>query len=92
MSSIKDQIRAEIDRRYEENRGRARYNDYYRGMNDGLDHLEQFLDTLPEQPVEGLEEAAEEYGKRQGLELKPFAIKFFKAGAEWMKAKMEGKI
>lgn len=44
-------IKTEIDRRYEENRERARYDDYYRGMNDGLDHLEQFLDTLPEQPV-----------------------------------------
>lgn len=49
--NIKEQIRKEIDRRYEENRERARYDDYYRGMNDGLDHLETFLDSLPEQPV-----------------------------------------
>lgn len=31
-----------------------------------------------------LDEAAEEFGKRQGIELKPFAKKYFKAGAEWM--------
>lgn len=32
-----------------------------------------------------LEEAANKFGIRQGVELKPFAIKFFKAGAEWQK-------
>jgi len=49
-------IRAEIDRRYEENREKARYDDYYRGMNDGLDHLEQFIDSQPdEQPNKDLE-------------------------------------
>ena len=32
-----------------------------------------------------LEEAAEDYGIRQGAELKPFAIKYFKAGAKWQK-------
>jgi len=42
-------IRAEIDRRYEENRVWARYDDYYRGMNDGLDHLEQFINSLSEE-------------------------------------------
>ena len=31
-----------------------------------------------------IDEAAEEYGKRQGSELRPFGTKFFKAGAEWM--------
>jgi hypothetical protein len=50
MNTI-EKIRAEIDRRYEENREKARYDDYYRGMNDGLDHFEQFLDTLSEEPV-----------------------------------------
>lgn len=60
MSNIKELIRAEIDRRYEENREKARYDDYYRGMNDGLDHFEQFLDTMsdePEQPTRGYDEA-----------------------------------
>lgn len=38
---------------------------------------------------EDLEEAAKEFGIRQGVELKPFAIKFFKAGAEWQKQQME---
>lgn len=31
-----------------------------------------------------VDEAAEEYGKRQGVEDKPFAIRHFKAGAKWM--------
>ena len=35
-----------------------------------------------------LEDAAEDYGIRQGAELKPFAIKFFKAGAKWQKQQM----
>lgn len=43
---------------------------------------------LVEEPVgEDLEEAAENYGARQGAELKPFAIKYFKAGAKWQKEK-----
>ena len=49
--SIIDKIRAELNRRYEENREKARYDDYYRGMNDGLDKLEQFLDILQEEPL-----------------------------------------
>ena len=32
---------------------------------------------------EEIEQTANIYGCRQGLELKPFGIKFFKAGAEW---------
>lgn len=39
-------IRAEIERRHEENREKARYDDYYHGINDGLDSFESFLDTL----------------------------------------------
>lgn len=31
-----------------------------------------------------LDAVAEEFGKRQGIELAPFAKKFFKSGAEWM--------
>ena len=59
---VKELIRAEIDKRYEENREKARYDDYYRGMNDGLDHFEQFLDTLPDEPVsDDLEKAADDY-------------------------------
>lgn len=33
---------------------------------------------------DNLDEAAEEFGKRQGIELAPFAKKFFKRGAEWL--------
>ena len=35
-------------------------------------------------PPSNLDEAAEEFGKRQGIELAPFGRKIFKAGAEWM--------
>ena len=44
-----------------------------------------------------IEDAAEDFGKRQGLELRPFANKFFIAGAKWdreqmMKEAVEGEI
>lgn len=55
QTELLNTIRTHIDQQYEGNREKARYDDYYRGMNDGLDKLEQFLDTLPEQPVEGLD-------------------------------------
>lgn len=42
--------------------------------------IENYRPSLPS----NLDEAAEEFGKRQGVELAPFAKKFFKAGAEWM--------
>ena len=35
-----------------------------------------------------IEEAAEDYGLRQGAELKPFATKFFKTGAQWYEQQM----
>ena len=52
---------------------------------------------LKEQPSlpSDIDEAAEEFGKRQGVELAPFAKKFFKAGAEWMAGqfqKIEGDL
>ena len=59
--SIKEQIRAEIERLY--GKYKEKYDDtklpYCEGLIDGLDLVEQFLDTLPEQPVEGLEEEIE---------------------------------
>lgn len=53
-----EQLKAEIDKRYAEYRAKMKTDDftYYEGMADALDLFEQFLDTLPEQPVEGLEE------------------------------------
>jgi len=36
-----------------------------------------------------LERAAEEFGKRQGIELAPFARKFFIAGTKWQKEQDE---
>lgn len=38
--------------------------------------------------TKSLDDAAEAYGKRQGLEDKPYAIKYFKAGAEWRDAQI----
>ena len=50
-----------------------------------LDYIESYINIISrEQPSSSdLDEAAEEFGKRAGLELKPFARKYFKAGAEW---------
>lgn len=46
-----------------------------------------------QEPVsEDLEEASEEYGIRQGVELRPFATKFFKDGAEWQKQQDQSTI
>lgn len=45
--------------------------------------------NLQEPVSEELEEASKEYGIRQGAELRPFATKFFKAGAKWQKEQFE---
>lgn len=51
--------------------------------------LKEFINSLPaEQPSEDLEEAANLYANKQGLELKPFARRFFIAGAQWQKEQM----
>lgn len=44
------------------------------------ERLERLQPYLPS----NLDEAAEEFGKRQGLELAPFGRKFVKAGAKWL--------
>lgn len=76
-----DRLRAEIDKRYAEYRAKMKTDDftYYEGMADALDLFEQFLDTLLEQPVKGLDEAAENIYKT------PFGTRAedFIAGAEW---------
>lgn len=65
---------------------------YTQGLIDALDLAEQVIDTLPEQPVEGLEEAAEKYFYSRwsdgSLDIKDDVIADFIAGAEWMKSKM----
>ena len=51
-------------------------------------NLIETIEYLQKEPVsEELEEASKEYGIRQGAELRPFATKFFKAGANWQKEK-----
>ena len=71
----KETIRAEIDKRYAEYRAKMKTDDftYYEGMADALDHLKQFLDTIPEQSVsdchelkKGLEEEIHDYMFRLG--------------------------
>ena len=52
-----------------------------------------WLDTLEEEPIEGLDEAAREYASEQSfywIRENPYTSQeyAFKAGAEWMKAKM----
>jgi transcriptional regulator with XRE-family HTH domain len=83
-----EQIKAEIERltevtgyalsEYENGRRSAMY--------DIRKQLTEYINSLPaEHPSEELEEAANIYANKQGLELKPFAIKFFKSGAQWQK-------
>lgn len=55
-------------------------------MYDIRKQLIEYINSLPaEQPGEELEEAADIYANKQGLELKPFARMFFIAGAQWQK-------
>lgn len=57
-----------------------------------LSNVQRTVKDWKEEPIsEDLEEASEEYGIRQGAELRPFATKFFKAGAKWQKGKMMAK-
>jgi hypothetical protein len=51
--------------------------------------LKNKINSIPdEKPSEDLEEAANLYATKQGLELKPFARRFFIAGANWQKEQM----
>ena len=43
-----DVIKAELDKKWKEYDSKAKGDPYYRGMADGLDVFEQFLDTLPD--------------------------------------------
>ena len=63
METLKNTIRAEINRRYAEYRAKMKTDDftYYEGMADALDLFEQFIDSLLKQPVEGLEAEIERY-------------------------------
>lgn len=91
--NIKEQIRAEIERLCEIDYP-CDTNEQAIGFYDALDRIEDFLDTLPEQPVEGLEEAAEAHtffaANQPGQEWETHDVTdAFKAGAEWMKSKYE---
>ena len=83
--SIKDQIRAEIDKRYAEYRAKMKTDDftYYEGMADALDLFEQFLDTLPEQPVE-YPTSTEMIAEWENNELPMLREKDFRGDAERM--------
>ena len=83
--NIKDQIRAEIDKRYAEYRAKMKTDDftYYEGMADALDLFEQFLDTLPEQPVE-YPTSTEMIAEWENNELPMLREKDFRGDAERM--------
>jgi hypothetical protein len=82
-----EQIKAEIERRMKKNQQDATESGAGAFYEDR--ELLSFINSLPaEQPSEDLEEAANIYANKQGLELKPFAIKFFKSGAQWQKEQM----
>jgi len=61
--NIKEQIRAEIDKRYAEYRAKMKTDDftYYEGMADALDLFEQYIDTFPEHQEVDLEKEIDEY-------------------------------
>ena len=89
----KELIKQEIERRIKQLPEETEHKPLkavYGGIAYELIKLLRFIDSLPEEPAsEDLEEAANEFGIRQGVELKPFAIKFFTAGAEWQKQQMK---
>ena len=96
----KDQIRAEIERRLKRE-NEILWNAKRRGTYPSpsceynlltLTSLRDFIDSLPEQPVEGLEEATHNYvvNIRLGYprvmdETDKYIYNAFKAGALWMK-------
>ena len=75
MSSIKDQIRQEIERRKQSLRAGICNPDAFTRKqklemlvaSEELDRLNRFLDTLTEEPDKSLEEAAEEYADKHGF-------------------------
>ena len=84
----KQKILAEIERLYCEEAEKYDTSQEI-GAKRILDELSKFINSLPaEQPSEDLEEAANLYANKQGLELKPFARRFFIAGAQWQKEQM----
>lgn len=104
--SIKDQIRAEIERLIRMNQTK---NGFPAGTNCAIrietcEHLISFLDSLQQEPPgEGLEEAAYKYTNSEAAKsvgrawLQRDVRLSFIAGAEWQKAKMleeavEGKV
>ena len=88
-----EQIKSEIERRrvkYKEliSKSFGVEQEYFKGMAVVADEMMLFINSLPEKPSEDLEEAANIYANKQGLELKPFARRFFIAGANWQKEQL----
>ena len=98
MTTIEN-IRAEVERLYA--KYKAKYDEnrlpYCEGLIDGLDLVEQFLDTLEAEAPEGLKEAANTIPLKLLTENKEsytfdstgmrFPKDCFKAGAKWMEEK-----
>lgn len=91
--NIIDQIKAEIERQYSQNFNKAtewegkedrhNYGVWYEGKVEALRRVLEFLDTLKEQPCEGLEEAAKQYVEKMRFSSIQSFEGAFKAGAEW---------
>ena len=83
-----EQIKAEIEKRFNEYSTSIlkHYDACIEAKALELGKILTIINSFPEEFVsEDLERASEEFAIRQGIELKPFAKKFFKAGADWQK-------
>lgn len=86
-----EKIKADIDRLQETTMDENRnfLSSYHEGIFDGLSMIENFIDSLEEEPVSNdLEEAAVEAFKHIVDSDKNNFLEIFKAGAEWQKEKM----
>lgn len=89
-----EQLKAELDKRYAEYRTKMKTDDftYYEGMADALDLFEQYIDTFPEQPVEGLEEEITRYLREEcSSDNEPSVSEIARHFAEWGRKDKEDK-
>lgn len=86
-----EKIKAEIDRLQETTMDENRnfLSSYYQGVFDGLSLIDNFIDSIEEEPVSNdLEEAAKNYEEDAIFYAARRISDYFKAGAQWQKEQM----